>query len=305
MPSLIDAAQHPLLAEVREQFRSQHRFSADIVDRAFATFGNDWADQFEEAVHTLFREAEAREAAIRGYAAFAMTSLRLQARFEQQGSYKNKTYAQAASEVYHNDVYMQAEYLPGLFMSHYLWPHHYRQIQFFQTAFVDNLRVSGVGSFLEVGIGTGLYSRIALQRLAGAVGRGIDISSSSQAFALRQLAAFGLGDRYSVDLEDVTRDTPHASAEALICVEVLEHLEDPVGFLRALRAVLKPGGKAFVTAALNAAHTDHIYLYRTAAEVEAQTLEAGFVTEQFWVGQAYAPPRPGVPTPLAAAFVVY
>lgn len=304
MPTL-DGESRSLLSEIRDLFRQQHRFSADIVDRSLATFGSAWANRFEEAVAAMFAAPAARTAAIKGYAAFAMTSLRLQARFERSGTYQAKTYAEAASEVYHNDAYMQSEYLPGLFLSHYLWPHHYRQIQFFESTFIDYLRVARPDRFLEVGVGTGLYSRIALQELPAIRGRGVDISSSSQAFALRQMEAFGVSDRYSIDLEDVVTDTPAASAEALICVEVLEHLEEPVEFLKALRRVLVPGGKAFITAALNAAHTDHIYLYRNAGEVEAQLIVAGFVVEQFFVGQAYAPPRPGVPVPLAAAFLVY
>ncbi|MDP1028811.1 class I SAM-dependent methyltransferase [Sphingomonas sp. KR1UV-12] len=302
---LTDGQSRPLLTEIQDLFRQQHRFSADIVDRSFNTFGDVWADKFESAVGVMFNDTAARSAAIKGYAAFAMTSLRLQAKFEKTRDYQAKTYAEAASEVYHNDVYMQSEYLPGLFLSHYLWPHHYRQIQFFESAFVDYLRVARIDRFLEVGVGTGLYSRIALQELPMAHGRGVDISPSSQAFALRQMEVFRVADRYAINLEDVVTDTPNASAEALICVEVLEHLEQPVEFLKALRRVLVPGGKAFITAALNAAHTDHIYLYRDAGEVEAQLVEAGFVTEQFFVGQAYAPPRPGLPVPLAAAFMVY
>lgn len=294
-----------LFSEIRELFRMRHRFSADIVDRAFAIFGDVWADRFEEAIAHLFPDADSRAAAIKGYAAFAMASLRFQARFEKSGEYDFKTYAEAASEVYHNEAYMHAEYLPGLFLSHYLWPHHYRQIQFFENAFIVPLKIAGADRFLEVGVGTGLYSRIALQRLPSVAGRGIDISPSSLRFAQRQVDAFGLSDRYAVAIEDVTTETPSSSADALICVEVLEHLESPVDFLRALRRVLKPGGKAFVTAALNAAHADHIYLYRHAGDVEAQIVEAGFAIEQYFVGQASAPPRPGVPVPAVAAFVVY
>ena len=296
---------YPLLAAMRHAFKTEHRFSGDIVDRAYAAFGDRWATSFEEAMNRLFPLDDERAAAIKGYAAFAMTSLRLQGRFEISGQYKSKTYAEAAAEVYHNEAFMQMEYLPGLFISHYLWPHHYRQIEFFKTAFMASLDVSGVDHFIEVGVGTGLYSRIALQRLPQATGLGIDISASSKQFAERQMAAFGFSPRYTVKLEDATVDTPATSASALICVEVLEHLEDPVAFLRALRGILKPGGKAFITAALNAAHTDHIYLYRSPGEVEEQLIEAGFVVEQYYVGQAYAPPKSGAPVPLAAAFVVY
>lgn len=295
----------PMLAEAAELFRVHHRFSADIIDRGFRAFGDSWADEFEEALSHSFTDSDQLGAAVKGYAAFAMTSLRLQARFDKNGGYEAKTYAEAASQVYHNETYMQAEYLPGLFLSHYLWPHHYRQIQFFEIAFLHSLAVAEIRSFLEVGVGTGLYSRIALQKLVQTSGRGVDISASSQRFAQRQMTAFGLSERYSVDLEDVVTETPDASAEALICVEVLEHLEDPVKFLRALRRVLKPGGKAFITAALNAAHTDHIYLYRNVGDVEAQIVAAGFAVEQYFVGQAYAPTRTDGPVPLAAAFVVY
>jgi 2-polyprenyl-3-methyl-5-hydroxy-6-metoxy-1,4-benzoquinol methylase len=86
---------------------------------------------------------------------------------------------------------------------------------------------------------------------------------------------------------------------------VLEHLDDPVAFLRGLRATMAPGGTAFITAALNAAHADHVHLYRSHDDVLAHLVEAGFTLEQSFLGAAYRPPAPGVPVPLAAAFVVH
>jgi hypothetical protein len=68
---------------------------------------------------------------------------------------------------------------------------------------------------------------------------------------------------------------------------------------------MAPGARAFITAALNAAHSDHIYLYRNANEVLAQLIEAGFTLEQLFVGSAYQPASAGVPVPEAAAFIVY
>ena len=98
---------------------------------------------------------------------------------------------------------------------------------------------------------------------------------------------------------------PISPVRRLICVEVLEHLEQPVVFLKALRAGLAPGGRAFITAAINAAHSDHIYLYRNGEEVLEHLQSAGFSLEQAFLGAAYAPPAHDVPVPLAAAFVVY
>lgn len=295
----------PQIASVQELFRTRHRFSADLLDRALATFGRPWARAFEEALAKMFPDPQSLEAAVRGYAAFAFTSLRLQARFEKTCEYQNKSYAEALRQVYYNEDYMQAEYLPGLFLSHYLWPHHYRQIRFFESAFLAEIAEAQAGDFVEVGVGTGLYSRLALQALPGIRGVGIDISPSSKRFAERHMDAFGLAARYEVRLEDLLEQAQSGWASSLICVEVLEHLEDPVLFLEALKRALKPGGRAFVTAAINAAHTDHIYLYRNPAEVERQMLAAGFEVDQYFASYAYKPPRPDLPVPVAAAFVVH
>jgi SAM-dependent methyltransferase len=305
VPFRLDRATYPALASMTATLRDRHRFAADIADRCAALFGARWAEEFEVVVDALFPTPEAVAAAVKGYAAFAMQSMRLQAAFEVEGHYRSKTYDQAASEVYFNEQHMMREYLPGLLLSHFLWPHHYRQLQFFETAFVDAMRVAGASSFVEVGIGTGLYSGLLLRRLPWVRGTGYDISPSSKQFTEDQVRALGVEDRYEVQLRDVTARPVQPRADWLVCVEVLEHLEDPVAFLRGLRASLAPGGRAFITAALNAAHADHIHLYRTPDDVLAQLVEAGFTLEQSFVGAAYAPRAPGVPVPSAAAFIVY
>jgi SAM-dependent methyltransferase len=293
-----------LLADMRRIFAEQHSFSRNIVDHSLALFGLRWARDCEETVRRVFPAPEALANAVKGYAAFAWDSMRRQAKFERDGVYPLKSYATAAHEVYFNAEYMQSEYLPGLLLSHFFWPHHYRQLTFFDAAFLEPMRVAGAASFIEVGVGTGLYSRRLLQNLPELRGRGFDISPSAKAFTEGHMRAFGVKDRYDVLLQDILVENFKAQTEWLVCVEVLEHLDNPLEFLRVLRSALAPGGRAFITAALNAANVDHIYLYQTAEEVSAHLDAAGFVLEQSFVGAAYKPPAPGVPVPLAAAFVV-
>jgi SAM-dependent methyltransferase len=266
-------------------------------------FGPSWVTDFEETLDTVFGSQESLDRAAKGYAMFVMHLLREQKRFEKELAYPNKSYDEVAAQVYLDADYMTSEYLPGLLLSHFLWPHHYHQIRFFETAFVSQMQLEAAPRFVEVGVGTGLFSRRVLQRIPQATGRAFDISPASQAFAAAHIGAFGFDDRWQVELRDVVSDASE-STEWLICVEVLEHLEDPVAFLRGLRAILRPDGRAFITAALNAAHVDHIYLYRTADDVIVQLEEAGFALEQGFIGAAYKPPGPGLPVPTVAAFVV-
>ena len=296
--------QSPRLARLQALFDKKYGFSRDLIGRAMINFGPGWASDFEAVLNSLCADDEALENALKGYASFAIDSMRRQKRFETSRQYPNREYSVAARDVYFNDHYMMMEYLPGLLLSHFLWPHHYRQLQFFDSAFLAPMALSTAPRFAEVGVGTGLYSRRILSRLSNAVGSGYDISPSSCAFAEHHMRVSGVDDRFTMFNSDLGTAEIDA-VNWLVCVELLEHLEDPVRFLRGLREHLAPGGKAFITAALNAAHADHIYLYSDAEEVRNHLQEAGFLLEQFYVAAAYAPIKAGVPVPLAAAFVVY
>ncbi len=300
---MIDDRTAPRLAELQQLFRTQYGFLKEVVDRIGSMFGPSWVEDFEESLQTLFPSGESLALAARGYAKFVMNLLRAQRRFEKELAYPAKTYAEAMQEVYLDADYMASEYLPGLLLSHFLWPHHYHQLRFFETSYVSQMRLHDRSHCAEVGVGTGMYSRRVLQRVPGARGDGFDISPASQAFAQQHVRAFGFADRWDVHLKDVTEGSG-GPWEWLLCIEVLEHLEDPVAFLRTLREMLTDGGRAFITAALNAAHVDHIYLYRSPDEVLAQLENAGFALEQGFIGSAYKPSAPGVPVPTVAAFVV-
>lgn len=304
MSNEISGLNAPSVEALRRAIAENHRFSRGLIERAEATFGADWVDDFEKLLAPLFPTEADLATAARGYSAFAFDSMRQQKAFEESRQYKNKSYAEVAEEIYLNEQHMLSEYLPGLLLSHFLWPHHYRQIQFFDAAFLAPIRRSDRPEFAEVGIGTAVFSRRILELVPNARGHGYDISPSSCRYAQAHVAAIGAAKRYEVNCQDILVQaiTP---VPWLVCVEVLEHLENPLEFLRALRAALVPGGRAFITAAVNAAHADHIYLYRSAHEVEQQLVEAGFAIEQGFSASAFAPPETGVPVPVAAAFVVY
>ncbi|MBK6854516.1 MAG: class I SAM-dependent methyltransferase [Burkholderiales bacterium] len=293
----------PGIELLRQIFSSRYRLSKGLIERAEAAFGSQWSADFERLIVSMFETDDQLIAAAKGYTAFAFDSMRRQKAFEATHEYPSKTYAEAAKEVYFNADHMVNEYLPGLLLSHYLWPHHYRQIQFFDMAFLAPMARSSSKVFAEVGIGTAAYSRRVLEQIPLAHGRGYDISPSSCRYAERHVDAIGAMDRYAVLCQDIIAE-PIEPVQWLICVEVLEHLEDPIGFLRTLHKAVAPGGRAFITAAVNAAHADHIYLYRHAQEVERHLIEAGFLVEQSFVATAFAPPEPTVPVPVAAAFVV-
>jgi 2-polyprenyl-3-methyl-5-hydroxy-6-metoxy-1,4-benzoquinol methylase len=270
----------------------------DAVTKARSTFGNVWEMEMDETLSHLFPDSESLHRAVEGYEKFCLEIMRLQIDFERTGVYAPQTYSEAEAAVYSNTEYMTGTYLPGLLLAWYLWPHHYRQIQFFKT-FVREMARGGAQLFHDVAPGTGIYSRLALKGAQESVGMGFDISPASCTFTDNHMRAFHLGTRYRICLQNPLEDTPEP-VDWLICVELLEHMEDPMSLLRTLRKMLRPGGKAFIATAINAPNSDHIYLYRTVDEVGVQLRGAGFQVERAEFNAAF----PGLTPPMVAAFVV-
>lgn len=283
--------------------RKRSYFFSDIWQRSRALFGEPWVEEFVDNIDRLFgREAGGWEAAVDGYAEFALDAMRNQKYFEANRTYRYHSLAEIEGRFYRSEAHMMRNYLPGMFLSHYLWPHHFRLLTFFREQILPAVP-AGARRFYDVGIGTGVYSREVMRALPQASGTGFDISEYSIAFTRNLLTAFGLSDRYSFVLSNIyTASLPEAKADFLVSQECLEHLEDPTRFCEILLALTRPGGRAYITAAINAAHSDHIYLFRSPDEVRALLEGVGWRIMTFRAEYAYTD-RPAELTPCVAGFL--
>jgi SAM-dependent methyltransferase len=267
-------------------------------------FSPHWEGQFEETLARIFgTDDERMNMAVKGYIRFAIDATRLQMRFEKERKYIPKSYAEAASAVYHNGEYMRNLYLPGILLSQYLWPHHYNQQQFFHKKFIPLVRQARTKRFADVGIGTGFFSRLTLAADPEVTGVGFDISDHSLSYATMQIQSFGFQKRWQAEKRNVITSPPAEKFNFVVSVEVLEHLEDPVTFIKALKAMLAPGGHAFITAAITAPNEDHIYLYNNCDEVLGELRQGGFEVADWQEDLAYQP-KADEPVPRIGAFIV-
>jgi len=95
-------------------------------------------------------------------------------------------------------------------------------------------------SLLDVGCGPGNLTVDLAARVAPGTVVGIDAAVDAIAAAKKidvapDRVTFAVGDVYALDAPDATYDVVHAH-------QVLQHLSDPVGALREMRRVTKPGG---------------------------------------------------------------
>src|SRR5262249_4559020 len=88
---------------------------------------------------------------------------------------------------------------------------------------------------------------------------------------------------------DFLRFEPDAAFSCIVMGEVLEHVERPELFLEKIARLSKDDTHIYVTTAINSPAIDHIYLFRTAAEVEQLMQQCGLeITDKLYL------PHPGV-----------
>lgn len=102
-------------------------------------------------------------------------------------------------------------------------------------------------AILDVGCGGGLISE-PLARLGARV-TGIDPAKENIAVAIRHAEPQGLVIDYrACRIEDLAEE--QAQFDAVVCLEVVEHVPDPQAFITSCVALVKPGG-LFITSTIN------------------------------------------------------
>jgi len=272
----IDIKNTPNIEALTSAIASQYPIFKKVIDTRKTDFGGSWTTRFEREMGIYFDgDIDAINRAADAYCSFSLEAMRLQAKFDQNLSYSTSSYDEAVSTVYSNTDYMVNTYLPALLLSHYLWPHHYRQIHWAHEHFFSRLLDLENVRFCDVGIGTGFYSKELLTTLPKSLGWGFDISPASIAHTEHILTKWHVMDRYQLCQKEVAK-LEDEGFNAFVSVELLEHLEDPYEFLCMLRREVANGAVGFVTAAIDAPNRDHIYLYRDNESVAKHIERAGF-----------------------------
>ena len=128
----------------------------------------------------------------------------------------------------------------------YTHGHHESVLRSHKWRTVDNSaaylapRLTSGSSVLDLGCGPGTITADIGRRVAPGRVLGIDASAEVIEEARREAGGgpnveFSVADLYALDTDDDTFDVVHAH-------QVLQHLADPVGALREMKRVCKPGG---------------------------------------------------------------
>ena len=199
--------------------------------------------------------------------------LKEQIRFKKTGKYLLDNAANAKSDVYDKPEVMRY-YMIGLCLSYLLWPNHFRMYKFFQK-FINNYLTCD--NYLDVAPGHGLFAAEVLKKFPGAKAKIVDISSTSLQVSKELLSSFNINEnRYEAILGDfLDIKFENNSFDFLTMGEVLEHVENPLDFLKQASNLITEEGYIFMTTCSNAPAIDHIYHFHNSQEIRDLIKKAG------------------------------
>lgn len=274
---MLDAAESPpeavaaLLADIAQRHPRSHRgalearqLDAPAFDRTTARFVR-WLTQA--------RGPGGLADAVDAYAEFCAAVNLAQARYEASGAYPNKTHADCLDALYGTDA--MHGYLWGVYLTTVLWPHHLRLLTEYERQFVAHLPAGA--RVAELACGHGGWGLHALAERSDLTLQGWDIAPAGIEIATGLAKAAGLSGRAAYRRADVLALPADAGpVDAVVCCFLLEHLDEPAALMNAVATLLPPGGVAWVTGALTAAQSDHIYEFVRESELVLLAEQAGF-----------------------------
>lgn len=222
---------------------------------------------------SFLKTEEGRVAVASAYNRMTMDFLSEQIRFKKTGVYLLNDANVARANVYDQPEVMRY-YMLGLLLSYLLWPNHYEMLDFFRKH-IQETRV--VGRYLDIAPGHGLFAAETLRRFPGLRASLLDISKTSIQVTTEILKTFQIdsarfdfihGDFLTVPMEG-------GDFDFISMGEVLEHVNDALGFLKRAHSLLKPDGRLFMTTCANAPAIDHIYHFHNADEIRDLIHQAG------------------------------
>ncbi len=256
-----------LIAYVAEH----HPRSSRGLEEARAVNPEAWdgvAEQFLSWAEGVWGPDGWQARCVEAFVVFSNDVIMSQARYEADGHYESSSFEACNAAVYSQREVMD-DYLWGVFITNFCWSHHMELSLFFRDRFLA--RLPGAPAIVEIAPGHGGWGVWALSNRADARLQGFDISPSSIAIASSIAAAAGVGSRATYTLRNALdlATMPTASADAVICSFLIEHLEDPGLLVANIANLLKPGARAYLAGAITAAQVDHIYEFRHESELVA------------------------------------
>lgn len=235
----------------------------------------DFAENLSSVLnHSFLADDKSRRQAAAAYNKMCMDFLKEQIRFRKTGVYRIDDASVAVEQVY-GDMSIMRYYMVGLLISYLFWPNHYELFRFFKNNLPSPAKIK---SYLEVGVGHGLFTSNMLKRYPGIDAKAVDISETSIRTAKEILKTFQVdtNDIEFICCDYLSLNFQESGFDFIIMGEVLEHVNNAPDFMVRTKKLLNRGGSIYLSTCANSPALDHVYHFKSADEIRDLITSHGF-----------------------------
>lgn len=215
---------------------------------------------------------------VNSYVDFCKMILRESLYFKKHRSYRTED--QYKNLYYYDDKSYMYSYMCGLGISQFLWPNHHKMWSFFQKICVNLSK--NIRNYLEVGPGHGFYLCEAINAFMRAEIKCIDLSKTSLEITknMCDLLIPNFKKLQTINGNFLEIKANKNDFDLIVICEVLEHLNDPISFLKHTHSLLSKNGYAIISTCANSACVDHVYLYKSVEHIKSHIKQGNFTIEE-------------------------
>ena len=162
----------------------------------------------------------------------------------------------------YNSNFKMKKYILALMLTQIYWNSHVQIFKWYKKK-IKNLNLK---YFLEIGSGHGLLSKelIKKKNLKGVI---CDISQQSLNFTKNILGNFIKSNKIEFKKIDFFDLKPNKKFDFVVMGEVIEHVDNPIKFLKKVKTIITKDGKIFISTCANCAQVDNIYHFKSIEQI--------------------------------------
>jgi len=262
-----------LLSKILE-LNSKH---TSMIAESMKQLSNDELQDFDHYIEYLQMNGRTLDSLAKDYTLIVTDTFKELIYFSRFGHYRFSTIKEIEEAGYFDKKYMD-QYMIGLGLTTFVWENHMQMKRFF----TKNLPTNQMGTYLEIGPGHGFNMMQAIKNTNCQHYIGVDINEASVDLTRKILAStcFGKFNNYQVVKSDFLQWKSNKLYDIIVMGEVLEHVENPLSFLRKIKQLASDSAHIFVTTCINAPAIDHISLYKSFEDIELLIEHAGLEIKQ-------------------------
>lgn len=226
--------------------------------------GQDEREKLIRRVQFFMSQGETIDSISNAYLAFCNYFVEERIHFVRTGTYRYHS-VEETKPLYENPDYMH-NYMIGLCMGIYMWQIQRDNMRFFIEACKEDTHIAG--RYLEVGPGHGEYFVSAMENTDFDEYIGVDVSATA-AEMTKKFAEYAVGSRKNYDIfhKNFFDYSSEEKFQGIVMGEVLEHVDNPLQFLKKIYELADENAFIFLSTAINSPYPDHVYHFHNMGEI--------------------------------------